>query len=951
MRNLLVPVILFSSILILTHCRQETVTDVIDLAGEWQFSLDPDDTGMDKGWQKKRFKEVIHLPGSISENGKGFEVDLETDWTGTIIDSSWFLEEKYEKYRQPGNFKIPFWLKPVKHYKGVAWYKRKVSIPEAWKGKNIMLTLERCHWETTVFVDNHLAGSENSLSTPHVYDLTRWLDPGKHTISIRVDNRMIIPVGINSHSVSDHTQSNWNGIIGDIHLSTLPEIHMSDVQVYPDVTNKQAMVSVHFSNPSAIPFQGEVYMLAGIRGPCARCKVYSPNYPVKSNRVEWRQEFILDMTDSVQLWSEFNPAAYDLMIALQDDSGHLIDHRVLTFGMREFKTSGTRFEINGKPVFLRGTVECCIFPRTGYPPMSLFSWMDIFSKCKEHGLNHMRFHSWCPPEAAFDAADQVGIYLQVECGSWANWPNSSLGDGLPVDTFIYLEGDRILEDYGNHPSFCMMAYGNEPGGNNQDEYLGKLLTYWKNKDPRRVYTSGAGWPVIPENQYHNIPGPRIQHWGEGLASIINAEPPQTSFDFAEEIAAYDVPVVSHETGQWCVYPNFDEMSKYTGVLRPTNFEIFRETLEENNMGHLAHDFFMASGKLQALCYKQEIEAAFRTPGFAGFQLLQLHDFPGQGTALVGILDPFFDSKEYITPEIFSRFCGESVLLARMDRRIYQNNERFRADIEIAHFGPGALLDRKIIWEIQNNFGAVLKYGSFEKDVIPIGNGLPVGSIKWPLGELAKAQKLTLVTQIEKTDISNSWDFWVYPSNLPETENKILVTEALDEEALGILSDGGKVLLLLNGQVDDEAGGEVAVGFSSIFWNTAWTRGQAPHTLGILCDPEHRVFEHFPTEYHSNWQWWDPVTHSQAMITDDFPAELVTLIRPIDTWFENRRLALLFEAQVNGGKIMVCSIDLSSDLAERPVAKQLRYSVLRYMEGDLFNPEVELSVDNIRRIIK
>ncbi len=224
----------------------------------------------------------------------------------------------------------------------------------------------------------------------------------------------------------------------------------------------------------------------------------------------------------------------------------------------------------------------------------------------------------------------------------------------------------------------MLAYGNEPAGSNQNEYLGKLLKYWKAKDNRRVYTSAAGWPIIPENDYNLTADPRIQRWGEGLKSIINAEPPQTMFDYRDFVSKYKIPTVSHEIGQWCVYPDFKEIAKYTGVLKPTNFEIFRETLSENDMGDQAEDFLMASGKLQALCYKADIEAALRTPGFAGFQLLQLHDFPGQGTALVGILNPFFESKGYITPEEFRMFCNETVPLARMQKMIYRNNEIFKA---------------------------------------------------------------------------------------------------------------------------------------------------------------------------------------------------------------------------------------------------------------------------------
>jgi hypothetical protein len=636
-------------------------------------------------------------------------------------------------------------------------------------------------------------------------------------------------------------------------------------------------------------------------------------------------------------------------VNLKGLKGEMLDSKSEDFGMREFKTRGTRFEVNGQQIFLRGTLECCIFPITGYPPTDTNSWVKVLQSFKNYGLNTVRFHSWCPPEAAFTAADRLGLYFQIECSSWAN-SGTSIGDGGAIDEYIYKEGDRILSAYGNHPSFCMLAYGNEPAGVNQNAYLGKLLTYWKAKDNRRVYTSGAGWPVIPENDYNLTAEPRIQRWGEGLKSIINREAPQTMFDYHEIISKYAIPTVSHEIGQWCVYPDFKEIVKYTGVLKPTNFEIFRESLTANNMGDQAEDFLMASGKLQALCYKADIEAALRTPGFAGFHLLQLHDFPGQGTALVGILNPFFESKGYITAEEFRMFCNETVPLARIQKLVYNNNETFKASVEIAHFGEKPIEKAEIICQVIDEKGEILRKEIFTKDRIEIGNCSEIGLYQMDLSDLKTAQKLTLEVFLADTPYRNQWDFWVYPAN-PEVNNgKVLVTDKLDKNAETTLKNGGFVLLLNYGKVGKEKGAQVAVGFSTVFWNTAWTHNQPPHTLGILCDPKHPVFSDFPTEFHSNWQWWDPVSHSQAMILDSFPANLKPLIQPIDTWFENRRLALAFEVKAAGGKLMVCSIDMQNIFETRLVSKQLLLSILNYMNSDAFNPQVEVDLSKVNELM-
>ena len=937
-------------LLIVCSCTNNKVSvrQNLSLAGEWKFRIDSLDTGVENQWYNEMAAETVRLPGSMAENGKGDEVTLKTNWTGEIVDKSYFTDKKYERYRQPGNIKIPFWLKPVKYYKGPAWYQKEVDIPAGWKGKNVVLFLERPHWGSTVYVNDKEAGSENSLAVPHQFDITDLLMPGKNRISIRIDNRVIVPVGINSHSITDHTQSNWNGIVGEISLIAKSKTYISDISVYPDISGKKAKVIIAIANTSKTPFKGEIVVQGRSFNTDTSLKLSSVVVSANTNSNDLQLIVDYPMGDKILLWSEFSPSLYKLTVNLKGSNGDVVDSLSRNFGMREFKTQGTRFEVNGRQIFLRGTLECCIFPLTGYPPTDVVSWTKVLRTIKEYGLNTVRFHSWCPPEAAFIAGDRLGMYFQIECSSWAN-SGTSIGDGGIIDEYIYKEGDKILNTYGNHPSFCMLAYGNEPAGNNQNSYLGKLLTYWKEKDNRRVYTSGAGWPVIPENDFNLIADPRIQRWGEGLKSIINREAPQTMFDYNNIISKFSIPVVSHEIGQWCVYPDFKEIPEYTGVLKPTNFEIFRESLEENNMGDQAEAFLMASGKLQALCYKADIEAALRTPGFAGFHLLQLHDFPGQGTALVGILNPFFESKGYISPEEFRMFCNETVPLARMHKLIYRNNEPFKASVEIAHFGDKPVEKAEVICQVTNENGDIIHKEIFTKDKIEIGNCSEIGLYQMDLSDLKKVQKLTLEVLLSNTTFRNRWDFWVYPVKQEPSEGKVLITDKLDNNAETQLKKGGSVLLLNFGKIGKEKGAGVAIGFSTVFWNTAWTNNQPPHTLGILCDPKHPVFSDFPTEYHSNWQWWDPVSHSQAMIINGFPAKLKPLIQPIDTWFENRRLALAFESKTSGGKLLVCSIDLKNLSADRLVSKQLLYSVLNYMNSDLFNPEVEVDINKINEL--
>jgi hypothetical protein len=498
----------------------------------------------------------------------------------------------------------------------------------------------------------------------------------------------------------------------------------------------------------------------------------------------------------------------------------------------------------------------------------------------------------------------------------------------------------------------MMAYGNEPRGKNQDKFLTEFITHWKVKDDRRLYLSGAGWPNLEVNDYLSMPEPRIQRWGEGVNSLINSTPPSTDYDWSSRIAGITQPVISHEIGQWCVYPDFKEIAQYDGVLRARNFEIFRESLERKGMAHLADSFLLASGKLQALCYKADIEAALRTPRFGGFQLLDLHDFPGQGTALVGVLNAFWNEKGYISPEEFRRFCNSTVPLVRMKKMVFLNDETFGAETEVAHFGEAQMKNCSPRWKITGSQGTAVLEGELPAASIEPGRNTRLGKITFPLSRFKTPQKLTLELQVEK--YVNSWDFWVYPARQETMEGKeqIRIVQVPDEETLRFLKEGGVVLLnLKKGSLADGAGGEVKTGFSTIFWNTAWTRGQAPHTLGILCDPGHPALALFPSQYHTNWQWQDAMSHAGTILLSGFTGEVKPIVRVIDDWFTNRPLALIFEARVGKGRLLVSGVDLETGAESRPEARQLLFSLQNYMRGPHFNPSAEITPEQVARLIR
>lgn len=871
----------------------------LSLAGTWRIHLDPTGAGMaDRGVDPAALWDGrIDLPGSTDEGGYG--------------------------YRPRGISSLRLTRRCA--YRGAAWYEREVTVPAAWAGKTIALFLERAHWQTRVWVNGQAAGSRESLSVPQRYDLTGLLRPGgKNTIRIRVDNSLIHDIGM-PHAISEETQTNWNGIIGRMELQASDPVGLGALDVFPE--QGQLRLRVALRNRSGGPVGGRLRF---------RLLPGGEPLPAQAFRLAGRADtlnLLLPLHTPLQPWDEFHPRLYSLEVSLE--AGPYRDRDSIRFGLRHLEAGPEGLRINGRPLFIRANIHCAAFPLTGYPAMDKAYWARVFRICRDYGLNAMRFHTWCPPEAAFEAADECGMYLQVENADW----RFNVGKDPDADRFLAAEARRILSVYGHHPSFLMFCEGNELVGPGRDSLLTALLRQWKAGDPRHLYAGSSGYPALPADDYHDLYGPRAQHWKEGLKGRLNAGPYRTDFDYSQTVATHDRPLISHEVGQWCAYPDYSLIPRYRGVLRPGNYELFRASLRSHCMEDQARAFLMASGKFQVILKKEEVEALLRTPGLGGYQLLQLQDFPGQGTAPVGVLDNFWTPKPYVDAAAFRHFQGPRVLLLRAPGFILSPDSLFRATAEIVNYGPGPMKDARVRWSLAYRNGRRLAGGAFPVQDIPAGGPHALGALAIPLDQVDSAARLDLRLQVEGSDISNTWPLWVYPSLPAPDMGALRVARRWDGDLRRALARGERVLLIADSSLFPGAGPPA---FSGISWNTVWS-GMPPNLLGILCDPRHPALKDFPTEEHSNWQWWDLLRHARAMDMDSLPPALRPLVQLIPDWNRNDRLGLLFEARVGEGRLLVCSMDLLRDLDRRPVARQLLYSLERYAAGPAFRPRQRLSM--------
>ena len=804
----------------------------IDLSGKWMFTLDrqhtvqPDD----------RLTETMELPGTTDTKMKG---DLVNKY-----DETTHLTRRYS-------------------YRGRAWYQHEIEIPADWKGMPVYLFLERTK-PSEVYVDGKLMGSSNDISTPQVYNLSSALTTGSHKLSIMVDNGSGVPEQIyaSSHAYTEDTQTNWNGIIGEIYLTT--------------------------SQPQALPATKQIH----------------PNF-------------------------------------------------------KDFHIKGQHFYANGHKIFLRGKHDACVWPLTGHVAMDVKSWKDYLGKCADYGLNHVRFHSWCPPEAAFVAADELGIILQPELPFWGSFNDK---DSLLM-TFLHKEGENIFRWYGHHPSFRMFALGNELWGS--IEKMAEFIADFRKIAPDKVYTFGSNYylgykGVKPGMDYFTTCRVGSEGWGNygthtrgsfsfadaADGGMINHFYPNTEMNFTEGCSLTNVPIISHETGQFQTYPDYDEIKKYTGVLYPYNMEVFRSRLEKAGMADQAKDFHKASGLWSLQLYKQDIEMDLRTPNMAGFQLLDLQDYPGQGSAYVGILDAFMQSKGLCTESEWRQWCSPVVPLLISPQFCFTNEEGIHAKLQIANYSGESLKGKTLSWSLDGQHGS---------SILPDGEGLiDIGALDIDLSKYERPAQLQLKLKIEGTEYQNTYNLWVYPFgvDLSKLEQKVIITNELTDKIARQLEKGKNVLLM-------PASSKLCVDglFQTDYWNYRMfktisennKKTVSPGTLGILTDPKHPIFKSFPTEMHTNWQWFPILKASHPMMLDNTGKDYRPIVQVIDNIERNHKLGLVFEFQVGKGRLLVCMADLER-ASSYPEGRQFYRSLLEYMTSKDFAPNTKISLQDFHRLM-
>ena len=925
----------------------------VDLSGLWQA-----DIGDGKVYS-------MQLPGTLDENRIGHKDLGQNQWHPDAA-----LGNAEEGFDENAPIATRFTRKYT--FEGEARLTRRISFtPE--KGKRVFLEAERARC-LRLLVDGKEVPhfTEGTLSTPHVFEVTGLLT-GDNEITLLSDNSypgLPHDAIVYSSAATDETQTNWNGVLGYLRLRVEEPVFLSSLRIYPDREGNTLTVQAEVSSDRR--WSGTLWVESDALKKEKFGEHEYAGYKEKISVQPGRTRFVLEklpLADCIFRWDMEEGNLYELTAYLSSEEKSEVEliSRTEAFGVRTFGDNGRgRLALNGRVIFLRSEANCCEFPETGHPPMTVEEWMDVLARYRSYGINCMRFHSHCPPEAAFIAADRMGMLMQPELSHW----DPVHAFEAPESYAYYLtELKQVILALANHPSFVMLTFGNElaagPAGHSR---MDSMLALARKLDPTRLYadSSNAHYGdkgVDPESDFfasqkyydHDLRGTHAGGGEDGaLQGYINNRYPDAAQNYDESMAeirkVYARPVFSFEVGQFEVLPDFQELEAFQGISDPANLRLVQERVKK--AGISAEEWkkqVEATGEISRLAYREEIEAAMRTKELSGISLLGLQDFPGQGTALVGMMNSHLEPKPYpfAEPAKFQAFFRDQLPLALLPRYTWENTEELTVPVKIANYGKTALSGRVqcTLWADAKDSGTeetgeLIAGAETEEGSFPPGALTEAGCVKLSLESVKKPSRLTLKVSVDGA--VNYYPVWVYPPVSPENlvcPENVYETQRFDEKARSVLAAGGCVYLTPP-STKEALPKSIRAQFTTDFWSVG-TFAQQAGGMGQLIDSAHPLFEDFPTDSHTDWQWW-PMASQRAVI---LPKRIQAIITEMDSYAYLRPMAQLFECRCGGGRLLFSSMGLQ-DLQQYPEARALLSSIYRYLAGGEFAPEQELDVELI-----
>ncbi|MFQ9477295.1 glycoside hydrolase family 2 TIM barrel-domain containing protein [Waltera sp.] len=954
------------------------------LNGKWHVVLEDGTTGQ------------MDLPGTLDENGIGHRDVGANQWHPDAV-----LGNAAGEIDKDAPIATRFTRRHT--YEGEARISRKITVPDY--GTDRLFVLAERARALRLLVDGEACSvfRQGTLSTPYIFELT-GAAPGEHEFTFLSDNSypgMPKAAIYYSSAATDETQTNWNGILGECSMYTRPQNFIDSLRVYPRAVKKEEKnkaggyvldVCVELApgakkvyKDAKIILQSEALAAGELEDTQTLTEIISysgeglaeagtdKEENPKTMEIWFRD---LPLRENVKLWDEDEGNLYEMAVTLdngmsaEDKGGSTAECRT-RFGIRSFGDNGSgRLALNGRAIFLRGEANCAEYPETGHPPMTIPEWKEMLLKYRSYGINFVRFHSHCEPEAAFAAADELGMLLQPELSHWD--PKDAFGT---EESYRYYRAELVdlLKTYANHPSFVMLTLGNELQAQDEGrERMRELVRTAKRMDPTRLYANGSNAfygeeGCDPESDFYTSQSCKdvvIRGTFSGMRGYLNENYPSADRTYDEAMAEirkeYQKPVFSFEVGQFEVLPDFEELESFHGISDPVNLKLIKKRVEERGLLPTWEKYVEATGELSRLAYREEIEAAMRTRELSGISLLGLQDFPGQGTALVGMMNSHLEPKPYdfARPERFREFFQECRILVKLPHYTYEAGERLIAEVEAANFGKRniegvfcwTLAGKKSVSENGNCEPAEIKskntvIATGEDTEITIcrpGSYTEVGSLDIPLDFVEKNTALTLKVRIG--DSISAYPIWVYRKTTPVCPENVYETRAFDVKTREILQNGGRVYL--SPDADKESlPNSIKTQFTTDFWSVGTFTDQEGG-MGQLIDTEHPILKEFPTDFHTDWQWWIMATKRAVIL----PHPMKTIITEMDSYAFLRPMAQLIEFRCLKGKVLLSTMELHKS-QQYPEARALQTAIYEYLSGEGFEPSEEIAEEELSMLVR
>ena len=954
------------------------------LNGKWHVVLEDGTTGQ------------MDPPGTLDENGIGHRDVGANQWHPDAV-----LGNAAGEIDKDAPIATRFTRRHT--YEGEARISRKITVPDY--GTDRLFVLAERARALRLLVDGEACSvfRQGTLSTPYIFELT-GAAPGEHEFTFLSDNSypgMPKAAIYYSSAATDETQTNWNGILGECSMYTRPQNFIDSLRVYPRAVKKEEKnkaggyvldVCVELApgakkvyKDAKIILQSEALAAGELEDTQTLTEIISysgeglaeagtdKEENPKTMEIWFRD---LPLRENVKLWDEDEGNLYEMAVTLdngmpaEDKGGSTAECRT-RFGIRSFGDNGSgRLALNGRAIFLRGEANCAEYPETGHPPMTIPEWKEMLLKYRSYGINFVRFHSHCEPEAAFAAADELGMLLQPELSHWD--PKDAFGT---EESYRYYRAELVdlLKTYANHPSFVMLTLGNELQAQDEGrERMRELVRTAKRMDPTRLYANGSNAfygeeGCDPESDFYTSQSCKdvvIRGTFSGMRGYLNENYPSADRTYDEAMAEirkeYQKPVFSFEVGQFEVLPDFEELESFHGISDPVNLKLIKKRVEERGLLPTWEKYVEATGELSRLAYREEIEAAMRTRELSGISLLGLQDFPGQGTALVGMMNSHLEPKPYdfARPERFREFFQECRILVKLPHYTYEAGERLIAEVEAANFGKRniegvfcwTLAGKKSVSENGNCEPAEIKskntvIATGEDTEITIcrpGSYTEVGSLDIPLDFVEKNTALTLKVRIG--DSISAYPIWVYRKTTPVCPENVYETRAFDVKTREILQNGGRVYL--SPDADKESlPNSIKTQFTTDFWSVG-TFADQEGGMGQLIDTEHPIFKEFPTDFHTDWQWWIMATKRAVIL----PHPMKTIITEMDSYAFLRPMAQMIEFRCLKGKVLLSTMELHKS-QQYPEVRALQASIYTYLSGENFEPAEEITEEELSMLVR